>query len=407
MRIFTLLTGLFFFGTSLFAQNLVPNPSFESVSSIPSNWGQIGLATPWYSANGSCDLLHTSASIPSIPSNFFGTQNTHSGNAYASIAVSSTNTYHEYIGIALSTPLTVGQAYYCEAYVSAGEGGYRYGADGFGFKFTTGAVMGSAGNPPISGPTLVWPTVISDITNWVQVSWTFTPTVSSTNLTIGHFASTSAMNWQLIGSSGSINSLALFIDDVVVQPATVFAIGANKIAAQQIGSGKANISWDLDSVDDLKEFGLMRSSNNGASWQYIANIPASNGVLKYNYLDVAKIYGMPLTYRLRQVTQNGSVSYSDNAVVTFDYPSLEESLTIAPNPVAQGTDVNVQFVLEDEANVDWQIFNLHGVRVAEGSEGFMSGSSNLLISIADFAKGHYFLKLFNGKESVVRRLTVN
>jgi len=47
---------------TLHAQNLVNNPGFETIATVPSTFGQITNATGWYSAYGTGDLFHPSAS---------------------------------------------------------------------------------------------------------------------------------------------------------------------------------------------------------------------------------------------------------------------------------------------------------------------------------------------------------
>ena len=390
----------------LFAQNLVPNPSFETMTSIPSSYGQITNATPWYSNYGSSDLFHTASATASIPTNYFGTQAARTGNAYAGIAISSTNTYHEYIGVPLISPMVANQAYYCEAYISAGEGGYHYATDNFGFKFTVGAAPASGGNPPISGPSVNWPFVVLDYTNWVQISWTYTPTIAYNHLSIGNFFATTATTWTLIPASGSVNSMYWFIEDVVVQPSTVFAIGVNKIFAHPLGMEKIAIEWELPADNDIADFDLMRSDDNGDSWRKIDDISTSNGVLKYSSVDQPKIWDQELQYRLRQVSHDGTVTYSEIATATLAFPTLDVSLSIAPNPIGVGANGVISFVMKNEGEVNWEIYDLNGQRVAKGNEFRSVGNANVTLPSAEFAAGNYFLKFVAGNEAVVRRFVV-
>ena len=407
MKKISLIIGCLFSGF-LLAQNLVPNPSFETMTSVPSSYGQITRATPWYSGYGSCDLFHTSLSSgPAIPVNYFGTQNARTGNAYAGIAFSASNSYHEYIGVPLTSAMVPNTAYYCEAYVSAGEGGYRYGTNNFGFKFSVGALSGSGGDPPISGPSVNWPAVIVDYTNWVQISWTYTPTIAYTHLMIGNFFSVAATTWTIIPSSGSTSSMYWFIEDVVVQPATIFAETAQAITANTIGTEKVSIDWEIPVDADMSEFGLLRSQDDGQSWQKIASVPASEHALNYFYVDQPRVWEQELQYRLRTVTKNGSVNYSETASVTLDYPNLDATLMISPNPIRKGSNANVSFSMQDDGAANWEVFNLNGVQVATGSETTKAGEVQFELPSKELARGNYFFKLSTSTEAVVRRFVVS
>ena len=67
--------------------NLVPNPSFEDTVTCPNNRGQITYATSWLNPTiASPDYMNAcNAGQVGVPSNYLGTQNAHTGNAYALI----------------------------------------------------------------------------------------------------------------------------------------------------------------------------------------------------------------------------------------------------------------------------------------------------------------------------------
>src|SRR3990172_481205 len=73
---------------SLFAQNLVPNPSLETITSCPIGLSQIPLATPWQVPPGSIttpDLFNTcnvTGCSVDVPNNFMGVSNAFSGVGY-------------------------------------------------------------------------------------------------------------------------------------------------------------------------------------------------------------------------------------------------------------------------------------------------------------------------------------
>jgi hypothetical protein len=391
------------------AQNLVPNSSFETMSAIPTTYGQMGNATAWYNANGSCDLFHTSAGASSvgIPANYFGTQTARTGNAYAGIAASNTNSYHEFMGVTLTSPLTVGQLYYCEAWVSAGEGPYRYGTNNFGFRFSTGALMGGAGDPPISGgATVNWATPITNYTGWVQVSGTFTATTAHTHLTLGNFYSVAATTWSLLGTAGAINSQYWFIEDVVVQPSVPFDMPAHTFTAQAKSTLQVGLDWEFMNVDGFREFTLQRSVDGGETWEQFARVPVSEGVLKYSYNDQPGVWGQEILYKLRKVNEDGSVAYSETRSVVLDYPSLEQSISIGPNPVEAGEICGLRFAAEGAVGVEWMVVDLSGRMVARGEAAVENGQGEVLLETAGFAPGTYMVRVISGNQVATRKLVV-
>jgi hypothetical protein len=391
------------------AQNLVPNPSFETMSSVPTTFGQMANATGWYNANGSCDLFHTSGGSGSvgIPANYFGNQTARTGSAYAGIAASNSNSYHEYMGVTLTSPLTIGQLYYCEAYVSAGEGPYRYGTNNFGFRFSTGALMGSAGDPPISGGAQVnWATPITNYTGWVQVSGTFTATAANTHLTLGNFYSVAATTWSLLGTAGSINSQYWFIEDVVVQPSVPFDMPAHTFTARPMSTTLVGLDWEFGNVDGFREFSLQRSVDDGDTWEQFARIPASQGVLRYNFIDRPDVWGQEIQYTLRKVAEDGAVAYSEVRRVTLDFPMLEQSISLGPNPVQRGDVCGLGFAAEGATNVEWMILDLSGKVITQGEAQVDNGQGQVLLETASLAPGTYMVRVISGNQVATRKLAV-
>lgn len=115
---------LIFISLSVSAQNLVPNPSFEEISVCPQSFyirSADFLIPGWTSATlGTPDLFHAcSRAEASVPFNWAGESNAHSGKGYAGIYVWDTDikgNYREYLQSELAEPLKVGEKYKVEFY---------------------------------------------------------------------------------------------------------------------------------------------------------------------------------------------------------------------------------------------------------------------------------------------------
>src|SRR5690606_29989558 len=107
------------------AQNLVPNPGFESYLNCPSNLGQVhyylGLSTVTTAHNWVSPTLTTPDYFNScnlgnagVPLNYRGYYPAHTGNAYAGIiafdhiTLDTTDVLHEYLQVKLTEPLQPG-----------------------------------------------------------------------------------------------------------------------------------------------------------------------------------------------------------------------------------------------------------------------------------------------------------
>jgi len=99
------------------------NADFEDFLDCPHNLSQIDLATSWFDAtNGTADYYNAcdTGSITSVPSNFNGFQEAHSGNGYAGIFISQNYNppYREFIETAMNETLIAGRPYILQFYIN-------------------------------------------------------------------------------------------------------------------------------------------------------------------------------------------------------------------------------------------------------------------------------------------------
>jgi len=106
------------FGTAAYAQNLVPNPSFEQYFQCPSSYNQQGssrnFAPGWASpTQGTPDLFNRcSFGNSGVPKNWAGVAQAHKGYGYCGIYVWLANSsYREYLQTRLTDTLVAGRKY--------------------------------------------------------------------------------------------------------------------------------------------------------------------------------------------------------------------------------------------------------------------------------------------------------
>ena len=127
-------------GFTGYAQNLVPNPGFETLLSCPPSYTAIcsGFAPPWGCGNTATSDLFNACSPPfvvGVPDNGFGSEPAFAGDGYAGImARFITANYREYLQVQLLSPLVAGTWYNVSFYVSLADAGC--GSDHMGAYFS-------------------------------------------------------------------------------------------------------------------------------------------------------------------------------------------------------------------------------------------------------------------------------
>jgi hypothetical protein len=221
LRFFTFFILHFSFFISKGQVNLVPNPSFESYSSCPSNTGEVFKATGWDSYNGSPDYFNSCSSISQvdIPHNALGYQLAFNGNGYCGFSTyDNASLYREIIGVQLSSPLIVSQKYFVSFNVSRADSNYivGYSSNKVGVKFSTvkstSVVINNSAHYYTNS-------VITDTLNWIKIFGSFIADSAYLHLMIGNFfddANTTFLN----DANGQV--AYYYIDDVCLSTDSIF-----------------------------------------------------------------------------------------------------------------------------------------------------------------------------------------
>lgn len=215
--------------------NLVPNPSFENITSCPTNWFQFHQCVSWFSPNNKIpDLYNTCSSDPilsiSVPRHrVYFYKLPHSGNGYVGISAyfhwldRFDDTFRRYISCKLINPIKKGKKYYAYFHVSpiapdSNSGHKPFYVDAIGLTFTRDSLAINNGRfinlrPAIENKG----TLINQPNKWLKVNGCYTPNEDLNYLTIGNFydyTNTIVFPPLVVGIAGGIGYL--YIDDVGV-----------------------------------------------------------------------------------------------------------------------------------------------------------------------------------------------
>lgn len=241
--------GFTLFPFLLNAQNLVLNPSFETISSCPQGPSQFSFATNWsepfvVSLTDTCSTsdLYNSCSFlgAGVPNNILGNEPARTGTGYAGIIVHEGFSligcaslfgtgWREYVQAHLSSPMVAGQQYCVSFYVSLADD-VKWATDDFGVYLSstqlsipcTSVGASSALQPLGYNPQLQWTGGnITNTTGWTKLQWSYTATGGERYVVIGNFKSDANTSFVCVDSAAFNPYSYYYIDDVEVIQTTV------------------------------------------------------------------------------------------------------------------------------------------------------------------------------------------
>lgn len=224
-KLFTIILSILFNYTFLvhsgFAQNLVPNPSFEVLDSCPDGSSQIDRATGWIPFTSSPDFLHECG----ITFNQFQCQNTGKGKARIINYREPPSSGNEIMGIELSTPLVIGEKYYvsfkAKLQISSSAGINKLGAiftiKKYCYSLDDFTNMCDSTPMPINNnwAHIVSNDIITDTANWTTIFGSFIADSAYRYIAIGHFFDRMLTDTIMVKNMFSILP-TYFIDDICV-----------------------------------------------------------------------------------------------------------------------------------------------------------------------------------------------
>ena len=229
---------LLFLSGSLFAQNLIPNYSFEDLTECPSTYGQIYYAEPWVLTAKNPDLFNACNGDPlsfNVPVNGFGNQPAFTGDGYSGfLTITWYNLIYEYCSAPLTSTLVAERCYYGEMYLSLSDAS-KFAMDKLGMYFTNGIpVADASGHIEASPAPQVYATsIVVDKENWVKVSGVFVATGDETHVTIGNFFPETDINIVYVGSSSFLSFGYYYADDI-----SLYEVDENTVVDYSICSGE-------------------------------------------------------------------------------------------------------------------------------------------------------------------------
>ncbi len=244
------------FANGLFAQNLVPNGSFEQYYKCPGSYSvtQNGKIAPgWISpTTGTPDLFHAcSIGEAGVPTNWAGKSKAFSGVGYAGIYSyihGRSKEYREYLQAAFTTPLQGGVKYLVEFHYKLTSNS-KYSIDRIGFLISDSSYhTGEDGVFPVAATYQnINRTIYSHATGyWTRFGFAYEAKGGERFITIGNFSNDQDTRYYFINNSQATEPLLtkaayFFVDEVKV-------VQISEAPVAPLLSGYSEIKTDEDYV---------------------------------------------------------------------------------------------------------------------------------------------------------------
>jgi hypothetical protein len=203
-------------------QNLVSNGSFEEYIDCP-----VGLddmqALGWSSSRGSCDYYNACNNDildcgVGVPCNVLGYQEASHGQAYIGFVQFGTSDtdYREQLTCTLDESLVIGETYHFSMKINRGNSiAMIKASNGQGFLLTNEQYNAIDNpSPAFEEYTYANQEIITDSTNWINISTSFVAEEAFSQLVLGAFLETAMLDTASVGPQLPYGEAYYFIDDV-------------------------------------------------------------------------------------------------------------------------------------------------------------------------------------------------
>lgn len=214
--------GWVFVHSEILAQNLVPNPSFESYTGCPTNVNRVSRLSSWSvprNHGGSPDFFHRCAiNTPvHVPVNYAGNEEAFTGDAYAGLFLFFRDfpEHREYLEVRLDSALNAGTVYQVSFKYSLSERS-NYSSDDFGVYFSVDRTSRSFTNLRVKRtPQLAVNDILDNKDGWATITMEYTAQGGERYVIFGNFLDDAATSAYPVSSSG-VEVCYLYLDDIAI-----------------------------------------------------------------------------------------------------------------------------------------------------------------------------------------------
>lgn len=229
---------------------------------------------------------------------------------------------------------------------------------------------------------------------WTHITWNMPVTCEGiTNLRVGFV-------WQSNNNSiGSDPSFA--VDDVTVKATlTPAPIELLSFTAKYNSEKVVDLDWVTATEINNDFFTIERSTDaiNFSDLMYFQGAGNSSQINEYTGIDKKPFSGISY-YRLKQTDYNGDFSYSKIEMVNIVQSDFE-----ILNSFYSNDQLEITISSSKQTVLDIELYNIEGKKNFSIKEHQDSGEKKIVIPIATYAKGMYFIKASDGKQVITKKI---
>jgi hypothetical protein len=216
--------------------------------------------------------------------------------------------------------------------------------------------------------------------------------------------SNATLNLNNVIANGNTGTSTVVVGGVSPTPilryltASALPLELSSFSAKAIESEKAiELNWTTENERDFAHFEVERSTD-GKQYETIGKVMGEGttfGTQTYEFTDTKPQNGINY-YRLRLVDLDGTDGFSPMRSVNI---SLDDHLSIAPNPTTDNREVVLYYESGHENEVRIRVFNTLGVLAFEQQATFVKGDNYVAIDLSDLTSGSYFIRLEDGSQA--------
>ncbi|MHC1736592.1 MAG: T9SS type A sorting domain-containing protein [Ignavibacteriaceae bacterium] len=190
----------------------------------------------------------------------------------------------------------------------------------------------------------------------------------------------------------------------VYQEDVPLPVELTSFSAKQSGS---NITLNWKTATEVNNYGFeVQKSSDNSTWNKIGVVQGagnSNSPKEYSYTDKLSNLNGKFYYRLKQMDNDGTISFSKVVEVENLKPSAFNISQNYPNPFNPSTVIKYQIPVD--ARVSIKVYNVLGNVVATLQNGFQTaGEYSVRVDGSNLASGVYFYKIEAGDFSATKKM---
>ena len=214
------------------------------------------------------------------------------------------------------------------------------------------------------------------------------------------------------GTSPNINVTAQGVN--TFSPFSFSSVGSNPLPVKliaftaKITDNNVALQWTTATERNNDHFDIERSFD-GNTFTKVGEVAgAGNSTAIRNYFFTDYVAEMKLQgavyYRLKQVDNNGTETYSNIQLVNFLKPNTVSISSVSPNPFRG--ELTIQFSTAQTGSATVRLITMQGVEVANLSTQVVRGDNTINMKTSHIARGMYLLRVENGGQAITQKLVM-